>query len=75
MSNSVNKINCEKCGRATSAYDGVSYGSEDMGYQLLCNQCFNAEVAVRSGLDEFENIQLEPRTMTDSGGQAHTFHS
>jgi hypothetical protein len=58
----------------TPSHDITHYGSIETGYKNLCSLCFNAEVAKRCGLDEFENIRLEPITMTDDTGQSREFH-
>jgi hypothetical protein len=65
---------CEKCGEITPGYDTVHYGSMDSGYRQLCTQCFNAEVAELHGLDDFENIRLDPIGLTDCAGEEHQFH-
>jgi hypothetical protein len=46
----------------------------DSGYRQLCTRCFNAEVAELHGLDDFENIRLEPIGLTDCAGEEHQFH-
>jgi predicted FMN-binding regulatory protein PaiB len=35
---------------------------------------YNAEVAKRCGLDDFENIRLEPIGIDDCAGETHEFH-
>ena len=65
---------CEECGEITPGYDTVHYGSIDSGYRQLCTRCFNAEVAELHGLDDFDNIRLEPIGLTDCAGQEHQFH-
>lgn len=65
---------CEGCGEITPAYDIVNFGSMDKGYRRLCTRCFNAEVAKLSGLEDFENIRLEPIGITDCSGAPHQFH-
>jgi hypothetical protein len=65
---------CEKCGEITPGYDTVHYGSLDSGYRQLCTLCFNAEVAELHGLDDFENIRLEPVGLRDCAGVEHRFH-
>lgn len=67
-------VKCEECGEAVPSYDIVHYGSIDHGYRKLCSQCFNAAVAARSGVEDFENIRLEPIAMTDCRGEDHQFH-
>lgn len=58
----------------TPSHDITHYGSIETGYRNLCSLCFNADVAKRCGLEEFENIRLEPITITDDTGQAREFH-
>ncbi len=65
---------CEGCGEFTPGYDTVHYGSLDTGYRLLCTRCFNAEVASLHGLDDFENVRLDPIGLTDCAGEDHKFH-
>ena len=54
---SASSVTCEACGKATPAYDVVSYGSLDGGYRQLCSHCHNAEVARVSGLAHFDNVR------------------
>lgn len=65
---------CEGCGEITPSYDVINYGSMDHGYRKLCSRCFNAEVAKRSGLKDFQNHRLEPIGITDCTGVTHQFH-
>jgi hypothetical protein len=70
----MQQIQCAGCGRPTPGYDIVQYGSIERGYRQLCNSCFNAEVAQRADLSDFENIQFEPVVMNDASGNVHEFH-
>ena len=70
----MNQDQCEACSKKMPSFDTVHYGSIDQGYRLLCTQCFNTEVIKQSGLDDFENIQLEPIGLTDCSGEKHQFH-
>ena len=70
----MHKDRCEECGEITPGYDTVHYGSIDGGYRQLCTRCFNAEVAELHGLDDFENIRLDPIGLTDCTGEEHQFH-
>ena len=70
----VSTIRCVACGTAVPGFDIIHYGSIDTGYRDLCTHCFNADVAQRSGLDDFENIRFEPVVMTDAVGVPHEFH-
>ena len=65
---------CEECGEVTPSYDTVHYGSMDSGYRQLCTRCFNTEVVDLHGVDDFENIRLEPIGLTDCAGEEHQFH-
>jgi hypothetical protein len=40
----------------------------------LCTQCFNADVAERSGLENFDNQALDPISITAANGAIHNFH-
>ena len=70
----MQQLHCEGCGEIMASYDVVHYGSMDKGYRTLCTRCVNAEVAKLSGLDDFENIRLEPIGIADCGGETHQFH-
>jgi len=48
--------------------------SVDQGYRKLCSRCFNATVAEISGVEDFENIRLEPIEIADVAGDKHLFH-
>ncbi len=65
---------CDECGQSVPSYDVVHYGSQEDGFKKLCTQCFNAAVALRSGVESFENIRLEPIGITDCAGELHQFH-
>ena len=70
----MHKDRCEECGEITPGYNTVHYGSIDGGYRQLCTRCFNAAVAELHGLDDFENIRLDPVGLTDCAGEEHQFH-
>src|SRR5437867_2937802 len=70
----MQQISCDACGQPTHAYDIVNYGSIESGYRKLCGRCFNADVAKRAGLKDFEHVRFEPIGMTDASGRAHEFH-
>ena len=70
----MQQLHCEGCREIMAGYDVVHYGSMDKGYRTLCTRCVNAEVAKLSGLDDFENIRLEPVGIDDCGGETHQFH-
>ena len=68
------RVRCAACSAEVPSYDTVSYGSIEDGYRMLCTKCFNADVASRIGLEEFENVQFDQIAMTDAAGKAHEFH-
>lgn len=70
----MQQIHCEGCDAITPSYEIIHYGSMDSGYRQICTRCFNAEIAKLSGLDEFENIRLEPIGIADCAGETHQFH-
>jgi hypothetical protein len=67
-------ICCEACGTGVPAYDIVHYGSIEHGYRDLCTRCLNTEMASALGLEDFENVRLQPVVMTDCAGERHEFH-
>ena len=67
-------IPCEPCGAVMPAYDVVSCGSIEEGYRQICFHCFNAEMAGRQGLADFENCRFDEIAMTDCAGMVHDFH-
>lgn len=67
-------IKCEGCGEDVPGYDTTHYGSADKSYRDLCSRCFSAEVAKVSGVDGFDNTQLQPIEITDCDGVSHEFH-
>ncbi len=67
-------IRCEACGTEVPACDVVSYGSIEHGYRRLCTCCLNGELADAMGLDDFDNVRLDPMVMTDGAGEERTFH-
>ncbi len=70
----MNYEKCDGCGESLPGFDTVKYGSIEDGYRNWCSRCFNAEMATRNGLDDFENVRLEPISLTDSTGDPHQFH-
>lgn len=68
------KEHCESCGTAVAGYNSVLCGTTGERHRLLCTLCFNAEVARQHGLEEFENIQLDPVGLVDCVGDTHEFH-
>jgi hypothetical protein len=70
----MQQIPCDACGQTAHAYDIVNYGSIEGGYRKLCGRCFNADVAKRAGLKDFEHVRFEPIEMSDASGRPHEFH-
>ena len=70
----MNKVCCQSCGDTTPSYDIISTGSIEDGYRQLCSRCFNAEIAERMGMDDFENLRFDPVKIEDCDGQPHEFH-
>jgi len=70
----MQQILCDACGQPTRAYDVVNYGSIESGYRKLCGRCFNADVAKRAGIKDFEHVRFEPIGMSDASGRTHEFH-
>ena len=56
----MSSIACAACGAIRPGHDIVHFGSSEEGYRELCTGCFNTAMAARDGLEEFENIRLEP---------------
>ena len=70
----MNKSLCQACGAIAPGHDIVHFGSTGDGYRELCTACFNTEMAARVGLDQFENVRLEPVGIEDCDGAIHEFH-
>lgn len=70
----MSSIACAACGAIRPGHDIVHFGSSEEGYRELCTGCFNTAMAARDGLEEFENIRLEPVGIDDCEGAIHEFH-
>ncbi len=68
------QVRCDVCGQSRPSYNIVNSGSPERGYKQLCGRCFNSEVAKASGLQAFEQPELEPVVITDCSGEPHEFH-
>jgi hypothetical protein len=66
-------IACERCGKFTPGHDLIHCTAEG-GTLLLCTQCFNADVAQRAGIMDFDNHPLDPISITAADGVIHEFH-
>ncbi|WP_342616745.1 hypothetical protein [Rhodoferax sp. GW822-FHT02A01] len=71
MNTNINS--CERCGKSAPSHVLTHFAVES-GTLLLCIQCFNAKIARRSGIEAFDNTELEPIAITDADGISHTFH-
>lgn len=69
----MNTSCCDRCGKSVPNHDFIHYGSGS-DVQHLCTQCFNADVAERSGIEDFDNNPLEPVTLLDADGVGREFH-
>jgi len=69
----MNLISCERCGKLAARHDFTHYTTE-AGTLLLCTQCFNADIATRVGINDFDNHPLDPISITGVDGVGHTFH-
>jgi len=66
-------IPCERCGKLVPPHD-LTHFTTDGGPLLLCTQCFNADVAERVGIDDFDNHPLDPISIATVDGVVHHFH-
>jgi hypothetical protein len=69
----MNLVSCERCGKLAAHHDFTHYTTE-AGTLLLCTQCFNADMAARVGINDFDNHPLEPISITGVDGVSHRFH-
>jgi hypothetical protein len=69
----MNSTPCERCGRVVPRHDLTHY-TIDTGTLLLCTHCFNADVAEKIGIENFDNHPLDPISITVSDGVVHEFH-
>ena len=64
---------CERCGTLVPRHD-LTHFTTETGASVLCTLCFNADVAQRSGIDDFDNHPLDPVFITSADGVIHEFH-
>ena len=64
---------CERCGTLVPRHD-LTHFTTETGASELCTLCFNADVAQRSGIDDFDNHPLDPVLITAADGVIHEFH-
>jgi len=69
----MNLTHCERCGKSVPHHD-ITHYTTDAQTVILCTQCFNADVAERSGLVDFDNHRLDPIAITAADGVIHQFH-
>lgn len=69
----MNSNPCDRCGKLTPHHNCTNY-TTDAGTLVLCGQCFNADVAERVGLEDFDNHLLDPISITGADGVIHQFH-
>ncbi len=69
----MNSNPCERCGKLVPRHDLTHY-TTDAGTLLLCTQCFNADVAERVGVENFDNHPLDPISISAVDGVRHEFH-
>lgn len=69
----MNSTHCERCGKLAPYHD-VTHYTTDTQTLILCTQCFNADVAERSGIEDFDNRPLDPISITAGDGVIHLFH-
>lgn len=69
----MKSIPCERCGKLAPRHD-LTHFTTAAGVLLLCTQCFNADVAQRAGIMDFDNHPLDPISITAADGVIHEFH-
>ena len=69
----MNLTQCERCGKSVPHHD-ITHYTTDVQTLILCTQCFNADVAERSGIEDFDNHPLDPISITAADGVIHQFH-
>ena len=65
---------CDECGKEIRRGDESVQLTESDGSlsRLLCNECFNREMAATAGID-FQHPQFSPVDLADAEGKKHTF--
>ena len=59
---------CVVCGTSLRGFEGVFFDEDEH-----CLPCFNRKVARQMGIT-FDQVDLQPVTLSDVDGQRHTFH-
>ncbi len=73
MTEFARNLPCERCGTLVPRHD-LTHFTTETGASELCTLCFNADVAQRSGIDDFDNHPLDPVLITAADGVIHEFH-
>ena len=73
MTEFARNLPCERCGTLVPRHD-LTHFTTETGASELCTLCFNADVAQRSGIDDFDNHPLDPVFITSADGVIHEFH-
>ena len=66
-------IPCDRCGALVPQHDLTRFTTE-AGVSDLCTLCFNADVAQRSGIEDFDNHPLEPVSIKAADRVIYQFH-
>ena len=66
-------IQCEHCRQTFPGYD-ITHFTTDAETAQLCTRCFNDEIALREGFEDFDNQPLDPIRIEDGDGVIHEFH-
>jgi hypothetical protein len=69
----MNSTHCQRCGKVVPHHD-ITHYTTNTETLILCTQCFNADVAERSGIEDFDNHPLDPISITAADGVNHQFH-
>ena len=69
----MKSIPCERCGKLAPGHD-LTHFTTEAGVLLLCSKCFNADVAQRVGIRDFDNHPLDPISITAADDVVHQFH-
>ena len=73
MTEFARNLPCDRCGTLVPQHD-LTHFTTETGASVLCTLCFNADVAQRSGIDDFDNHPLDPVLITSADGVIHEFH-
>jgi hypothetical protein len=65
---------CTACKALVPQYDTIHAVSDEHCDRLLCTACFNREMAVHAGIEDFDEIKFESMHLSDASGNVHEFH-